>query len=284
MKKFDKDSKRIGNILLEAGLITEGQLARGIQEHKKSRRRLGETLIKLGYITETEMAQTLSTQLGIPYTDFETAVVDPMAIELIPEKLADKHRVLPLSIERGVLTVAMSDPLSFEAIQDLGFTSDRNVAPTVSTATEIKKAIQRYYHLSEPVHKILENISARHIEILPDSVEAVQDVEQSAKRAGAPPVIRMVNTIIFNAVKSRASDIHIEPRVKSVLIRERVDGLLRDVMELPKWVQGAVTSRIKVLSKMDIAEKRVPQDGRIKIRVEQRDVDLRISVLTIQFG
>ena len=284
MKKIDKDSKKIGNILMEAGLITDLQLAKGISEQKKSGVRLGESLIKLAYITDIEMAQTLSTQLGIPYTDFETAVVDPMAIDLIPEKLAKRHGVIPLSIERGVLTVAMSDPLSFEAIGDLSFASDRGVAPTVSTAAEIKLAIGRYYHLAEPVHKILENISAGHVEVVADALDLAPDVEHAAKRGGSPPIIRMVNTIIFNAVKNRASDIHVEPRAKSVIIRERVDGLLRDVMDLPKWVQGAVTSRIKVLSKMDIAEKRIPQDGRIKIRVDGKEVDLRISVLPIQFG
>ena len=284
MKEKDRDSKKIGNILLEAGLITATQLTTGIQEQKKGGGRLGETLIKLCYITDTEMAQTLSTQLGIPYTDFETAVVDPMAIDLIPEKLAEKHGVLPLSIERGVLTVAMSDPLSFDAIGDLSFASDRSVAPTVSTAAEIKSAIERYYHLAEPVHEILENISAGHVEVVVDSLDISTDADEAARRAGTPPIIRMVNTIIFNAVKNRASDIHVEPRVKSVLVRERVDGLLSDVMDLPKWVQGAVTSRIKVLSKMDIAEKRIPQDGRIKIRIDGREVDLRISVLPIQFG
>lgn len=285
MKKTNKDSKKIGNILVEAGLITESQLAAGIGEQKKSGARLGESLIKLSYITDIEMAQTLSTQLGIPYTDFETVVVDPMAIDLIPEKLAKKHGVIPLSIERGVLTVAMSDPLSFDAIGDMSFASDRSVAPTVSTAAEIKFAIKRYYHLAEPVHEILENISAGHVEVVTDHLlDVAPDVDQVARRGGSPPIIRMVNTIIFNAVKNRASDIHIEPRAKSVFIRERVDGLLRDVMDLPKWVQGAITSRIKVLSKMDIAEKRVPQDGRIKIRIDGRDVDLRISVLPIQFG
>ncbi len=284
MKKTDKDSKKIGNILLEAGLITAAQLTTGIEEQKKCGGRLGETFIRLCYITDIEMAQTLSTQLGIPYTDFETAVVDPMAIDLIPEKLAEKHGVLPLSIERGVLTVAMSDPLSFDAIGDLSFASDRSVAPTVSTAAEIKSAIKRYYHLAEPVHKILENISAGHVEVVVDALDVSTDADEAARRGGTPPIIRMVNTIIFNAVKNRASDIHIEPRAKSVIVRERVDGLLSDVMDLPKWVQGAVTSRIKVLSKMDIAEKRIPQDGRIKIRIDDREVDLRISVLPIQFG
>jgi type IV pilus assembly protein PilB len=283
-KKQGYDSKKLGNILLEAGNITEEQLARSIEKHKKSRKRLGETLVEMGFVTEAEIARTLSIQLGIPYIDLESAVVEPMAIELVPEKLAKAFEVLPLSIERGVLTIVMADPLNFEAIQDLGFAADRNVVPTVAPASEITKAINRYYHISEPAHQVLEKMSAGFIEVLPERAEAAENLDQVIKRGESPPIVRMVNTILYNAIKNRASDIHLEPRSKSVVIRERVDGLLRDVFELPKWVQGAVTSRIKVLSRLDIAVKRVPQDGRIKINIEDREVDLRVSVLPIQYG
>ncbi|MBE9529615.1 MAG: Flp pilus assembly complex ATPase component TadA, partial [Proteobacteria bacterium] len=277
-------SKKIGNILLESGYITEDQLATAVSEHLKTGNRLGETLIENGYITETDMARTLSVQLGIPYTDFDTTVVDPAAIELVSEKLAVKHRALPVSIERGVLTVAMADPLDFLAIQDLGFVTGRSVEPTVAVGTEIKKAIQRHYHMSEPVHEILNQITDGHVEVVPDAVDVTQSVESAVRKGTAPPIIKIVNTIIFNAVKHRASDIHIEPRAKNVVVRVRIDGMLHDTMELPKWVQGAVTSRIKVLAMLDISEKRIPQDGRIRIRIEDREIDLRISVLPIQYG
>ncbi len=278
------DSKKIGNILLESGYITEDQLTTAIAEQSKTGARLGETLIAAGYITAAEMARTLSVQLGISYIDFESTIVDPMAIELVSEKLAEKHVIIPISIERGVLTVAMADPLDFLAIQDLSFVTGRSVEPTVAVATEIKTAIQRHYHMSEPVHEILDHITKGNIEIVPDAVDVTQNVETALKKGTAPPIIQMVNTIIFNAVKHRASDIHIEPRAKNVMVRERIDGMLQDAVELPKWVQGAVTTRLKVLSKLDIAEKRVPQDGRIRIRIEEREIDLRISVLPIQYG
>ncbi len=284
--KYHYTSKKLGEILIESGLITEEQLARSIEEQKKRRKRLGEVLIELGYTTEEDIARTLSIQLGIPYVDLATAVVEPEAIDKVPEKIARKHLALPASMEKKVLTVVMADPLNFEAIKDIEFVSGMNVRPAVSTQTQIQKAIQRYYHLSEPLQEVIEKMSHGFVEVVPETVEMVQDLElEDAIRKGkSPPIIRMVNNIIYHAIKNRASDIHIEPREKSMVIRERVDGLLREVFQLPKWVQGAVTSRIKIMARMDIAEKRIPQDGRIKIRVENREIDLRVSTLPIQYG
>lgn len=279
-----KDKKLLGKLLLEDGLITGEELDRSIAEQKKTRERLGEVLVRLEYVTEAEIAATLSTQLGIPLVDLETTVVEPAAIELIPEKLAEKHQTMPVSIEGGVLTVAMADPLNFEAIQDLGFATDRNVARTVATPSEIKKAIGRYYHLSEPVDEIVGKMAHGLVEVVPERLDVTEDIVKATKKGSSPPIIRMVNSIIHNAVTNRASDIHIEPRARNVVVRERVDGLLKDVFELPKWVQGAVTSRVKVIGKLDIAEKRVPQDGRVRIRVDEREVDLRVSILPVQYG
>jgi type IV pilus assembly protein PilB len=284
-KTSESSSKKLGRLLLDAGRITEGQLERCIDEQKWTRERLGETLVRLGYVTEREIAMTLSSQLDIPYTDFETVVVEPMAVELLPETLARKHLAFPLSIERGAVQVAMVDPLKFEALQDIGFAADRNVEPTVSTPEAIKKAIDQYYHLAEPMDKLVENMSPGFIEVVPEQVDDVgDDITKATRTSTSPPVIRMVNSIIFNAIKNRASDIHIEPRDHEVIVRERVDGLLSDKFQLPKWVQGAVTSRVKIIGKLDIAEKRVPQDGRVRIRIDNREVDLRISLLPIQYG
>ncbi len=284
--KYHYTSKKLGEILIESGLITEEQLARSIEEQKKRHKRLGETLIELGFATEEDIARTLSVQLGIPYVDLSTAVVEPEAIEKVPEKIAKKHMAIPVSIDNKVLTVVMADPLNFEAIKDIEFVSGMNVRPAVSTQTQIQNAIQRYYHLSEPLQEVLEKMSHGFVELVPETVEMVQDIEleEAIRKGKSPPIIRMVNNIIYHAIKNRASDIHIEPREKSVVIRERVDGLLREVLQLPKWVQGAVTSRIKIMARMDIAEKRIPQDGRIKIRVEGREIDLRVSTLPIQYG
>lgn len=282
MQRPKKDFRQIGALLVEAGYITQPQLQSAIEAQKRTRRRLGETLVDLGLVSELGIAVALSTQLGIPFIDFETAVADPSAIELIPERLCEKHAIFPLNLEKGTLTVVMADPLNFEALKDIGFAIDRNFEPAVSTATEIKKAIKRYYHLSGPVHEILEKMGAGVVEVLPDRVEP-SEVEDAGK-SDSPPIIRMVNNIISAAVRNRASDVHIEPRKKNVAVRERVDGLLVDVLDLPKWVQGSVTSRVKILARLDIAEKRIPQDGRIKVRMEGREVDLRVSTLPIQYG
>ncbi len=281
MQRPKKDYRQIGTLLVEAGYISGLQLDRAVEAQKKTKKRLGETLVELGFVSELGIAVALSTQLGIPFIDFETAVADPAALDLIPEKLAEKHRIFPLNLEKGVLTVVMADPLNFEALKDVGFAVDRNFEPAVSTATEIKKAIERYYHLSGPVHEILDKMGT--VEVLPEKVDPAE-VEEAARKGESPPIIRMVNNIIFSAVRNRASDIHIEPRKNSVAVRERVDGLLGDVFELPKWAQGPVTSRLKILARLDIAEKRIPQDGRIKMKMEGREVDLRISILPIQYG
>ena len=283
MEKSKTDYKQLGKLLVEAGHIGDKELLLAVEEHKRTKKRLGETLVVMGFVTESDIAATLSAQLGIPCVDFETAVVDPSAIELVPEKLAERHMIFPLSIDRGVLTLVMADPLNFEAIKDAAFAADRHIEPAVSTPTEIRKSIQRYYHLAEPVHDILEKMSLGNIEVVPEKTDP-QSVGEAIKKGESPPIIRMVNSVIFRSVKNRASDIHIEPRRKNVVIRERVDGLLNDVFELPKWVQGSVTSRIKILARLDIAEKRIPQDGRIKVKVEEREVDLRVSLLPIQYG
>ncbi len=274
--------KKLGEILVEAGLITRDQLLKGLEAQKKLKKRLGEVLVHLGFVSETDIAQTLSSQLGIPYTDLSSTVVEPEAVEQVKERLAEKHLVLPISVEGNVITLAMADPLNLEAINDIRFATGKEVKPTVSTPSDIRRAIKRYYHLSEPLQEILERMSGGHIEVVREKVEA--PTEEILKKVEAPPIIRMVNSIIVHAVKNRASDIHIEPREKTVLIRERIDGLLRDVYQLPKWVQGAVTSRIKIMARMDIAEKRVPQDGRIKVRMEGRELDLRVSTLPTQYG
>ena len=284
MEKRAGSLKKFGEILMAAGLITDEQLALAMSMQKGKKARLGEMLVDLGYITEVDIAKVLSVQLGIPYADFSTAVVEPEAVGLVPEALAEKHTVLPLSVDKKVVTMAMADPLNLEAIEDIRFATGRNVKPSVATSAEIKKAIKRYYHLSGPVQEILEKMSYGYIEIVHEKVDTSTDIKEAIKKGEAPPIIRMVNSIIYNAIKSRASDIHIEPREKTVTIRERIDGLLKDVFHLPKWVQGAVTSRIKIVAGMDISEKRIPQDGRIKIKIEERDVDLRISTLPIYYG
>ena len=279
-------TKKLGELLVEAGLITQEQLDATLSDEKKEKgKRLGTLLVEKGFATELDIAETIAYQLNIPFLDIHTAVIEPEAIKLVPEKLARKHVIIPLYIEKkNVIKIAMADPLNMEALDDIRFATNYQSSPMVATATDIVKAIKTHYHISVPLEDIVGNmVKEKFIEIIPDS-EAGKDMEELLKKSETPPIIRMVDSVIIHGIESRASDIHIEPHDRTVKLRERIDGLMRDVMQLPKWVQGAVTSRIKIMSKMDIAERRVPQDGRIQVRIGSRELDMRISTLPTQYG
>jgi type IV pilus assembly protein PilB len=247
---------------------------------------MGETLSDLGFVSEEKLAWALSAQLGIPFTDLNTAVVEPEALDLLTERFARKNLALPLNVDKRFITVAMADPLDFDAINDISFASGREVRPTVAPLKEIKSAIRRFYHLAHPLQKILGEIQGGSLEVIGAQENSGEDdaVEEIVRKGESPPIIRLVNSIIIHAARNQASDIHFEPREKSVKIRERIDGILMETFEFPKLVQGAVTSRVKIMAYMDIAEKKIPQDGRIKVRVEGRDLDLRVSTLPIHYG
>jgi type IV pilus assembly protein PilB len=278
-------SKKLGEILLNYNLLTKEQLAKGIEEQKRTNRRMGEVLTELGFVTEEKLARALSAQLGISYVDLNAVVVEPEAIDLVSERLARKNLTLPLNVDRKFITVVMADPLDFEAIHDVSFATNREVRPAIAPIKEIKSAIRRFYHLSQPLEKILGEIKGGSIEVIADQESSQEtEMEEVAKRVDSPPIIRLVNSVIVHASRNRASDIHFEPREKSFQVRERIDGLLMEAFEFPKLVQGAVTSRLKIMARMDIAEKQIPQDGRIKVKVEGKDLDLRVSSLPSHYG
>src|SRR3989338_984476 len=279
-------TKKLGELLVDAALITQEQLDSTLEESRKQKgKRLGSLFVEKGFTTELDIAQTLAYQLNIPYLDLHTAVIDPEAVKLVPEKLAKQHIVIPISLEkRYVIKIAMSDPLNMEALTDIRFATSRECSPMVATTTDILMAIKTQYHLSVPIEDIVgDMVREKFVEVIYER-EYLKNTEELLKKSEAPPIIKMVDSIIIHGIDSRASDIHIEPHERTVKLRERVDGLMRDVMQLPKWVQGAVTSRIKIMSKMDIAEIRIPQDGRIQVRVAERELDLRISTLPTQYG
>jgi type IV pilus assembly protein PilB len=279
-------TKKLGELLLNYNLITKDQLNKGIEEQKRTNRRMGEVLTEMGFVTEEKLARALSAQLGIPYVDLSTVVVEPEAIDLLAERLARKTLSLPLTVDRKFVTVVMADPLDFEAIHDISFATNREVRPAIAPIKEIKAAIRRFYHLSQPLEKILGEIKGGAIEVIHDQEtdQESETMEEVAKKVDSPPIIRLVNSVIVHASRNRASDIHFEPREKDFRVRERIDGLLMEAFEFPKLVQGAVTSRLKIMARMDIAEKHIPQDGRIKVKVEGRDLDLRVSSLPSHFG
>ena len=279
--------KRLGEFLVETGLISEQDLTRALAEQRTRRGKLGDVIVGLELATEADISQALSLQLGIPMIDLKNTPVEPQAIELIQEKVARKHLIIPISIEYRDLSLAMADPLSFEAFEDVRFASGYTIKPYIATRSDILWAIDQHYHLGTSLSTIVKDIvEERMVEVIhPDSREPEgKELEDLRKKSEAAPVIRMVNLIIAEAVEQGASDIHIEPTKTELQIRNRVDGILRKTMELPKWVQGAVISRVKIMAKMDIAEKRLPQDGRIGVRTGARSLDLRISTIPASYG
>jgi type IV pilus assembly protein PilB len=279
--------KRFGEFLVETGLLSEEGLTRALSEQRTRRGKLGEVIVALDLATEAEIAQALSLQLGIPAIDLKNTPVEPQAIELIQEKVARKHLIIPVAIDQRELHLAMADPLSFEAFEDVRFASGYTIKPFIATRTDILWAIDQHYHLGASLSTIVKDIvEERMVEVVhPETRDTDgKDLDDLRKKSEAAPVIRMVNLIVAEAVAQGASDIHIEPTKTNLQIRNRVDGILRKTMELPKWVQGAVISRVKIMAKMDIAEKRLPQDGRIGVRVGGRGLDLRVSTVPASFG
>ncbi|MEK6759096.1 MAG: ATPase, T2SS/T4P/T4SS family [Deltaproteobacteria bacterium] len=277
--------KKIGELLVESGLITQEQLEEALTESKESKGvRLGLILCRKGYATEIDIAQTLSFQLNIPFVDISSATVDPEAVKLINERLANKYQLVPLYQERKSLKVAMTDPLNLGAIDDIRFSTGLDILPCVATISDVAGAISRFYHLNEPIEDLIGDLKKdKHVEVIHE-VDSGRDLSEQVKKSSAPPIIKMVDSIIIHGVDSRASDIHIEPQEKNVKLRIRIDGIMREAMQLPKWVQGPVVSRIKIMANMDIAERRVSQDGRIRVRLGDKSVDIRVSTLPTQYG
>jgi type IV pilus assembly protein PilB len=288
-----KERRKIGDILVAAGLLTEAQLAEALDAQKKSGQLLGEYLVSQGSVSELAICQALHSQLGLPVVNLEDFEVDDRVLGLVREDLAKKYHALPLRLEGQVpgrateLLVAMSDPLNSEATDDLRFHSGFFIKPVLAPASEIAEAITRYYHLDASMGEVLETIVSEDEEIAVTHI-ADQDmpeaVDELIKESSGRPIVRLVNWILTKAVNERASDIHIEPQDKDIALRFRVDGLLREIERLPKWAQGPIVSRIKVLSNLDIAEKRQPQDGRFKVEIAQRPIELRVSTLPTTYG
>lgn len=282
MEKVPK--KRLGDILVQAGVISERELEKALSI--KSNHRLGERLIHHRLCTELDIAIALSTQLGIDRLDLHVVPIEPEATQKISRELAEKRHVIPLSIEgRQTLKLAMADPLDIQAIDDIRFASGLDVEPVVTTSSDIEWAIEKYYALHKAVDEIANTLERdeRGTDRFP-SVQTDRDQIFVREKTNAAPVVRMVNHILATAVQKKVSDIHLEPYRTKLVIRYRIDGYLQKHLELPKWVQGAVTSRLKVMAKMDIAEKRLPQDNRIGLTVADRDLDLRISSLPTKYG
>ena len=286
----------IGECLRQAGIITEPDLQVALVEHKRSGERLGAVLIRLGLATERQIAEALAYQLGFEYVDFVVHPPDPAAVVLIPKEVALKRNCVAVAVQRKELTVAMSDPLLFTLVQDLEFQTGYRVKQVVATRAEIIEAIHAWYP-DKALTRVTEHegadgdAAARDGVLAPRTLSTVRE-EDVFERMAAPaataetaPVIDMVALVIKSALNSRASDVHIEPTQGDVIVRQRLDGLLKQTTELPKWVHEGLVARIKIMAGLDIAEKRLPQDGRMRAAGDDGDeVDIRVSTLRTIFG
>lgn len=263
--------ERLGEILVRAGRITEEQLAAALAVQAAEGGKLGQVLVRQLVVDEDEIAQTLAEQKGLEYVKLTAYPIDRRAVAEIPERLARRRLVIPISYRDESLVLAMADPLDVEAIDDVRLTTGRAVIPVVATPTQIQYAIEKYLASADALQEV---------------VEAVQ--ESPEEDLGIPdedaPVVRLVNQIIREAVMDDASDIHIEPGEHSVRVRYRVDGVLHERMQLPLSVRPGLTSRIKIMADLDIAERRRPQDGRIALSVNNRPVDIRVATLPTPLG
>ncbi len=269
-----RDRRRLGEILVDAGIISDRQVIQAL-EQKAPEERLGQTLIRLEYTDENSIADAVAAQLGIARVNPELESIDPEALELLPPKLAERHGLLPLRLDAGRLLVATSDPADLVALDDVRVASGvRALVPCVATASAIDRVRRRAYR-EDQAGEALGELEATYEE--PDESEADAAAEDK-------PVVRLVDGIISDAVNARASDIHVEPDADGVSVRLRVDGLLRESRRLPRLLGRQVVSRLKIMGRVDIAERRLPQDGRAMTRVEGQEIDLRISTMPTMYG
>ncbi len=270
--------RRLGELLLEAGYISPGQLEEALILQKESGQRLGSTLVNLGYLNEQSLIEVLEFQLGVPHVIIAKRKVDPAVAALVPEQVARKYRCFAVELQGNKLLLAMVDPTDVVALDDLKLALHYTIVPAIATEDDVKRAIDGYYGIKGSVEEVFRDFE---IEVEEEKKDEETDVLALIEEA---PIVRFVNLIITQGVRLRASDIHIEPTEKDVAIRFRVDGRLRQELSSPRNTQAAIIARVKIIANMNIAEKRVPQDGRIQMRVEGQAVDLRVSSLPTIFG
>ena len=275
---------RLGDLLIKEGLITKEQLEKALEEQRANGTRVGYNLVKLGFVQETEITKMLARQYRMPAVDLARFEVDPKIVKMIPADLALKHLVLPLKREGRTLTVAMADPTNLNVIDDLKFITRYDIFPVIAGEYTLRQALDKNYEqVDAQLDTILKDMDAEADEEL-EVLQSQEEEQAPAVVADDAPVVKLINAILTDAVKRGASDIHIEPFEHEIRVRYRVDGELQEVMKPPLKLKAALTSRIKIMSSLNIAERRVPQDGRIKLKMGKRVIDYRVSVLPVLFG
>ncbi|HEX9632291.1 MAG TPA: type IV-A pilus assembly ATPase PilB [Gemmatimonadales bacterium] len=273
---------RLGDLLVREGLITRDQLDHGLVEQKNTGMRLGYCLVKLGFVQELEITKALARQYKMPAVDLTRFEVDEKIIKLVPSDVAVRHMVLPLKREGRTLTVAVSDPTNHAVVDDLKFITRYDIFPVIAGEYTLRGAIERYYEQTDAqLQSLLKDIEGE------DDLEVIEEHEDDAapvQLGDDAPVVKLINGILTDAVKRGASDIHIEPFEHEIRVRYRIDGALLEVMKPPAKLKAALTSRVKIMSNLNIAERRVPQDGRIKLKMGKRVIDFRVSTLPVIYG
>jgi type IV pilus assembly protein PilB len=285
-------SSRLGEILVKENLITADQLKQAMAHQRQNGGRLGTALMKLGFVSDDEITEVLSRQYGVPSINLKYYEVDPAVIKLIPQDTAVRYQIVPLSRVGSTLTIAMIDPTNVFAMDDIKFMTGFNVEPVVASETSVNEAISKFYgevESGEELSKVMKDLGAEDggdVELAAEEQE--MDLAALEKAAEEAPIIKLVNLVLTDAVKRGASDIHFEPYERELRVRFRVDGLLQSVMTPPLKLKDAIASRIKIMAKLDISEKRLPQDGRIMIKYRRegkiKELDFRVSTVPTLFG
>src|SRR6187549_1896048 len=276
---------RLGELLVREKLISLQQLRKAQDEQKRSGQNLGYTLARLGFISDGEITNFLSSQYRLPAINLDEYEIDVEVVNLVTKEVCEKHRIIPVSRSGSSLIVAMSDPTNLNAIDDIKFLSGYNVEPVVASETAIQAAIERFYNVGPSYEEVMADfdIGDEDIDFSGDEEDVnALELERASEDA---PVVRLVNVVLLNAIRKGASDIHLEPYEKRLRVRYRIDGVLHEEMTPPLKLKSALVSRLKIMSQLDIAERRLPQDGRIKLKLGKgREMDFRVSVLPTMWG
>ena len=284
------NQNRLGQILLDSGCMDIKTLGEALEEQTRTRMRLGEILVQRKALNELDLARGLAKRWGFSFVDLSKTKIEPAALLTMNECLARRHRMIPVHLwENRSLIVAMADPLDFEAIRDLSFSTGLRVVPMMAASQDIMEALKRNYESMLSTRGNLERDSSQWVQefLVPNHANDLQNLEEARlldDRSNTAPVVRLTDLILSRAIRTRVSDVHIEPERDSLRVRYRIDGLLKEKVRLTKKIHPAIVSRIKILARLDIAERRIPQDGSIRYRVDQREIDLRVSTLPTHYG
>ena len=276
-------SSRVGDLLVRTGLITPEQLAQAQEQQQSGGGFIGTHLVKLGFISESDLVSTIGKQYGVKIVQLSEYTIEDTTLQLIPHNLAMKHNVLPIVRKDSTLTVAMIDPSNIIALNDIKFITGLDIQVVITTESDLKHTQEKYYENNVQYDKIINDFDSTEVEVV-ETQETVNlgELEKATEDA---PVVKLVNAILTDAIKKGASDIHIEPYEKAFRVRFRIDGVLYEIMKPPPKLKNAITSRLKIMADLDIAERRLPQDGRIKLKLgNNREMDFRVNVLPTLFG